>query len=220
MKLWEIKAQSLRLMFADFDIKFNENDFIDQTIYSNPNTRDKLIRMEDSIQRGLNLYFQQVGASTGFLTVDAVADFVLPTGEYPKRIDVLFFEEFNNETVLRKEIRDVNFTFDEFTQEVYFFDIDYLKEYEDFDVKYRIMYLRNSVVIGTVNELEFDLDDFNIPQEIQFMLPYFVKGELYEEEDPNIAMQARQMYTQFLQGMRKPFSNVQTKVKRANVFKK
>lgn len=220
MKLWEIKAQALRLMFTDFDLQFNLNDFTDGTIYANPNTRDKLVRMNDSIQRGLNLYYQQVGTTTGFQVIDAAPELTLPTGEYPKRIDVLVYETVDNETTLRKEIRDVTYSFDELTDRIYFFDIDYIKEYEDYDVKYRIMYLRDSIVIGVANELEYDLNDYDIPQEIQYMLPYFVKGELYEEEDPQIALQARQLYLQFLSGMRKPFSNVQTKVKRANVFNK
>ena len=220
MKLWEIKAQALRLMFTDFDIQFNETDFTDGTIYSNPNTRDKLVRMQDSIQRAINLYYQQVGSTTAVEVFDAVENFELTVGEYPKRIDVLVYETVNEETVLRKEIRDVSFTFDELTNLVYFFDVDYLKEYEEYDVKYRIMYLRSGLVIGTENELTYDLNEQNIPQDIQFMIPYFVKGELYEEEDPQIALQARQLYMQFLMGVRKPFGNVQTKVKSSNVFKK
>lgn len=220
MKLWEIKAQALRLMFTDFDIQFNETDFTDGTIYSNPNTRDKLVRMQDSIQRAINLYYQQVGSTTAVEVFDAVENFELTVGEYPKRIDVLVYETVNEETVLRKEIRDVSFTFDELTNLVYFFDVDYLKEYEEYDVKYRVMYLRSGLVIGTANELTYDLNEQNIPQDIQFMIPYFVKGELYEEEDPQIALQARQLYMQFLMGVRKPFGNVQTKVKSSNVFKK
>ena len=61
MELWDIKASALRLMFADTDIKFDKQDFSSGAIYDNGNTRDKLIRMNDSIRRAIDLYFQYCG---------------------------------------------------------------------------------------------------------------------------------------------------------------
>ena len=58
MKLWEIKAQALRLMFADADIEFSYTEFAEETVYNNANTREKLVRMEDSIRRAIDIYHQ------------------------------------------------------------------------------------------------------------------------------------------------------------------
>ena len=46
MKLWEIKAQSLKLMFADSELEFSEDEFAQGSVYDNSNTREKLIRMK------------------------------------------------------------------------------------------------------------------------------------------------------------------------------
>ena len=43
------KANALRLMFADTDIRFD--NFLNGIVYENGNTRDKLIRMNDSIKK-------------------------------------------------------------------------------------------------------------------------------------------------------------------------
>ena len=61
MKLWEIKAQALRLMFADTDIEFSFAEFENNSIYENANTREKLIRMNDSIRRAIDLYYHYHG---------------------------------------------------------------------------------------------------------------------------------------------------------------
>ena len=40
MKLWEIKAQALRLMFADTDMMFDYTEFENRAVYENVNTRE------------------------------------------------------------------------------------------------------------------------------------------------------------------------------------
>ena len=52
------------------------------------------------------------------------------------------------------------------------------------------------------------------------MIPYFVKGELYEEDEPAMAQTAYAMYINFLRGLKRPFNKVQTKVRRSQVFTK
>ena len=61
MKLWEIKAQALRLMFADSEITFSYEDFKQGVIEDNANTREKLIRMDDSIKRAIDMYYSYCG---------------------------------------------------------------------------------------------------------------------------------------------------------------
>lgn len=75
MKLGEIKLQALKMMKLDADAEFNmfeltgadnvadwidsdEKEKIVAPLYLNPNTREKLIRMNDTINRGLMEYYE------------------------------------------------------------------------------------------------------------------------------------------------------------------
>jgi hypothetical protein len=80
-----------------------------------------------------------------------------------------------------------------------------------------VYYRQSKVNLGTVTD---QTDVTLIPEDVLRMVPYFIKGELYEEDEPNIAMQSRQMYVQYLMGLRKKFTKTQTKVKSAKVFHK
>jgi hypothetical protein len=74
-------------------------------------------------------------------------------------------------------------------------------------------------VAGTHTD-ETDLSTFNIPLDVQRMIPYFVKGELYEEDELAVAQQAKQEFIRFVTNLSRPFNVVQTKAKRAKVFNK
>jgi hypothetical protein len=70
-------------------------------------------------------------------------------------------------------------------------------------------------LVGNENEMTYDLNLLGIPEEIQRQIPLFVKGEIYQEDEPNMAQQAKQEFTQFLVlNQRKTFTKVQTKVKK------
>ena len=69
-----------------------------------------------------------------------------------------------------------------------------------------------------VDELTYDLNELRIPESAQRMIPYFIKGELYEEDEPNIAAASKRQYVDFLMTMERPFIRVQTKVKRSKIF--
>ena len=95
MKLWEIKAQALRLMFADSEITFSYEDFKQGVIEDNANTREKLIRMDDSIKRAIDMYYSYCGninkkvkvkykENTYLLDIDDIEDF-----GYPTRVDLV-----------------------------------------------------------------------------------------------------------------------------------
>ena len=55
------KANALRLMFAGSGLSFSKEEFENEVVYSNGNTRDKLTRMNDSIRRAIDLYYQTLG---------------------------------------------------------------------------------------------------------------------------------------------------------------
>jgi hypothetical protein len=232
MELWRIKSASLRLMFADSDMNFSLSEFNDGILESNPNTRDKLIGMDDSIRRAINTYYN-------FVNQDVISDIfeLVPDGddyfnkidlsdlsggyipvEFPTRIDVLFYDISGEEPYLLREEQQIDFSFENISKKVYFTSRNF-SGFGD-NVKFRIFYKIKKLNLPYGATLEYDLSTIYIPEEVQSMIPYFVKGELYEEDEPNAALFARNEYMRFLTGLRRPFHNAQTKVKRARVFDK
>jgi hypothetical protein len=225
MKLWEIKAQALRLMFADTDVEFSEAEFQSGTIYTNANTREKLVRMVDSIRRAIDLYYQYNGeqAQTVIKTLDsATVSNVLtyfntltfsssPSNfGFPSRIDVMA-----NITENIGETTNITYDYDPILKKVIFtiYDFVHFTNKISFRVYYKIS---KTNLTGSENEITYDLDSLGIPPEIQRQIPLFVKGELYQEDEPMMAQQAKQEFTQFLVlNQRKTFTKNQTKVKKA-----
>jgi hypothetical protein len=222
MKLWEIKAQALRLMFADTDIQFSELEFSNGSIRQNPNTREKLVRMEDSIRRAIDYYYQYCGNITQtaikqLKVIDGVYFNEILTSSisnfgFPVKIDI--FQDL--ETGIRG-VDNVPFNFDVLTKNVFFTENDFVREYNPVlpTIKFQIYYkIAQENIPMASNELTYDLNVLNIPEEVQRSIPLYVKGELYEEDEAVIASSSKSQFFQFLMAyQRKSFMKVQTKVK-------
>lgn len=228
MKIWEIKAQALRLMFTVSDMNLNETDFSSGIIRQNQNTAEKLIRMDDSIRRGIDLYYSYVGEPISFFDTvlvsgnnsdEKVVDFNYVNAAYPTRVDIFVYDTDGNKI---GSSLNVTFRYDQILKKI-FFDTDYGKYETDYGytVKPKVWYrvVKKNLPIGA-NEMTYDLDAIDIPEEVQRMLPYFIKGEIYEEDEFNVAQSAKNEYIRFLLSLRKPFSNVQTKVRKSKIFSK
>jgi hypothetical protein len=225
MKLWEVKAQALRLMFADTDVEFSQAEFQSGTIYQNANTKEKLVRMVDSIRRAIDLYYQYNGEQTqttfkalDFTTANGVATYYntltfssSPSNfGFPSRIDVMA-----NITENIGETTNITYDYDAKLKKVIFTIYDFVPFTNK--ISFRVYYKTAKInLVGNENEITYDLDSLGIPPEIQRQIPLFVKGELYQEDEPSMAQQAKQEFTQFLVlNQRKTFTKNQTKVKKA-----
>lgn len=219
MKIWEIKAQSLRLMFADSDIQFSEEDFSSEKIYDNPNTREKLTRMDDSIRRAIDLYYEynsslmqmtEAGLIVDGESYENAIDCSTMTGfGFPTRVDL----KENTDGGIRG-IENIPFLYDKINNKIYFDSYAFV-DYGD-DIQFFVYYRREYENLPeTYDEMTYDLNVLYIPNEVQRQMPYFVKAELYEEDEPETAMLARRIYTNFLTlNQRKNFGKVRTKVKK------
>jgi len=224
MKLWEIKAQALRLMFADSDINFSETEFTDESIYSNPNTRDKLVRMEDSICRAIDLFYQYCGniSQTTLLQLkynesEEEYENILETSGItnfgiPSRIDIIA-----DSSAGIYAVENVSFNFDVITKEIFFTDADYAYSYSSViaDLKFLVFYkLAPQNLPANPDQMTYDLSVLNIPEDIQRQIPLYVKGELYEEDENILAGAAKAEYIKYLVlNQRRTYSKKQTKVK-------
>ena len=69
MKLWQIKAMSLTYScFAIPTFNLVKNEFSSGILLANGNTREKLVRMDDSIRRAIDRYYDVVGEARVFDT--------------------------------------------------------------------------------------------------------------------------------------------------------
>jgi hypothetical protein len=89
-------------MFADSDINFNEEEFTTGVLEENPNTNEKLIRMNNSISRGIDKYYQIVGQRKSYVkgvslkVIDDVKQNYIdltdyPLIDHPLKIDAVVF---------------------------------------------------------------------------------------------------------------------------------
>ena len=232
MKLWNIKAEALRIMFADTDIQFSIDEFSgEKEIYNNANTREKLVLMEASIRRAIDQYYKFAGQPTVVVEVGLDVDTEVYSNsidfsgnalfDIPKRIDAKFYDSDDEDVqTFRMTSTEIDFVYDEINKKVMFLH----DEYTDWgaDVKFIVWYKRAKVNIPytTIDELTYELDTLYIPEEVQRMIPYFIKGELYEEDEEGSANNAMQTYIYFLRGLDKRTVKRQTKVKRSAVFGK
>lgn len=235
MELWNIKADALRLMFADTDIMFNKEEFENNSLYENSNTREKLIRMNDSIRRAIDLYYHYAGQYkrratvkyvvdnqgkvTNFLDLSQVEDFGIPS-----RIQLYSVGE-NTRILNFSRTRNLSFYYDaisgevsvEFDLEGSNFDLNNLprgikKEDFEFLIYYEVKKM-NLPSDEIIDELTFDLNTLNIPEDIQRMIPKYIKGEIYEEDEYSIALMSKEEYMRYLIEHVSKFSNVQTRVR-------
>lgn len=270
MKLWEIKAQALRLMFADTDVTFSYAEFEDGTIYANSNTREKIIRMNDSIARAIDMYYQFNREQTKLwdaiplyytyvITNDSTGQtYTLQQGEtlsrdaygvhtvlnaqgsvvlsnitvvytfqnylnnatkpsdfaYPTRVDLLKDKNYVNPE------DNIDFYYDEANEQIYFHTQDFAAYESDsvkLALKFRVYYkidITNIDTSASLSDLTYDINTLGIPVDVQRMIPYFIKGEIYEEDEADISRAAKQEYVNYIaQRPRNTFSKYQTKVK-------
>lgn len=227
MKIWQIKAMALRLMFVSTGLQYSEDEFRDKVVYSNGNTRDYLVRMEDSIRRAIDKYYEIVGETPRRKTFT----YEYKDGKYLNRLNALSTEDFGFPSRIDFEVYDpdsgelrskrngVPFVFDQITKIIDFDEFDFT-DLED-NIKFIVWYKAKKLNIPyDLDEMDYDVDKIHIPPEVQSMIPYFIKGELFEEDEPNLAQVAMNSYIRFLYGQRKPFGKVRTKVTRSKVFQK
>ena len=143
MKLWQVKAEALRLMFADTDLTFSEEEFVEGIILNNSNTREKYLGMEGSIRRAIDIFNQFNGQYTKFATFSLdVVDEVYQNSidlsqtenlDYPSRIDII-----ENLDAYISKAYNVNFNYDFLEKKVYFEEDD--MAYFEGDITFKIYY--------------------------------------------------------------------------------
>lgn len=217
MLLGEIKLMALRLMFADTDITYDIAQMEDY--YSNNNTREKLMRMNDSINRAISLYYQRVGSLRGVHVINLEAS---GTG-YSNRVN-LPAQISNVDNVLKVRITplysypisNADFEFDGTTLVLTNLLPTITESQKNSITIEAFVEYKKSFVNSSDSDVGLDLDTLHIPTDVQLAIPNYVKGELYEEDEPQMALYAKNEYLNFLTLVKKPQIIKQQRVVKPN----
>ena len=220
MELWEVKANALRLMFADSGLSFSKEEFENEVVYSNGNTRDKLTRMNDSKRRPIDLYYQTCGQFVKRKTVkyridDGIVTDFLDLTEIDDFGSVSRIDINKNNNLRIKGQKDVPYFFNQVDKEVEIL-IHIPDTVRKDEIELTLSYYIKDANLpddNLINELEFNLDSLNIPSDIQRKIPLYIKGEIYEEDEYALAQASKNEYIQYLLMHKRKYGGVQTKVR-------
>lgn len=201
MKLGDIKVEAIKLMFTNYAFDMGINDL--QTLISDENYGSYIVNMNGSISRALDRIENAC---------------VVPVKSYTINEEDLEHGRFLNKFDLTK-IEDL-FMVDRVTAEYKSGLYDGSLNYElqgdtlilpNISATLTILYFPK---IKTVNEQTSDSDEIWIPENIARLIPYFIKGDLYQEEEPVLAADARNLFEASLDDLKAKAQNKQNHVQK------
>lgn len=199
MKVGDIKIEAIKLMFANYSFDMDISSL--QTMISNENYGSYIVNMKGSIARALDRIENAC---------------VVPTKVYTIKNEDTIFNKYHIRFDLSK-IEDF-FAIDRISAEYSNGEYDGSVSYElegnelilnNANAQYRIIYYPK---IKTIDDSIEDTDDIWIPDNIARLIPYFIKGDLYQEEEPNLAADARNIFEACLDDLKVQAQNKQNYV--------
>ena len=185
MKYGDIKIEALKLMFINMgdDITVDKLDtYAQDDTYSG-----YLVNMQGSVNRCFSVL-----ESRGVLPPESktlTASDGVASGA---------FIRFNLPSLI-ENFYDIDRVVSETSDGEYCGDCDYqtegdtlvLERYDDEDITYTVLY---RPTIPRVDSLTDDDWEIPVPENIAALIPYFVKGDLYRDDEPNEASEARNWF--------------------------
>lgn len=190
MTVGDIKIQALKLMFVSYsdDIGVENMD----AFKGSENYRAYLVNMNGSIDRCLADIEKRCVLPVKTLELVPKSE---PIHGYMTRIDIDAPDFYEIERISKESLYE------------YDGNHPYMREgntllFTTFDTgaKYRLMYYpRVERTVGLA-----DADDIGLPEEIAAFVPYFIKGDLFREDEPNEASEARNWYESAMLSVARP----------------
>ena len=198
MTVGEIKIQALKLMFVTYTEDPTEESLL--RLGGDPNYRPYLINMNGAIDRCLSDIERRC-----ILPVK-MHDLVLsaePTEGHMTRFEITAPDFYDVERISKEGLYE------------YDGDHPYMREGNtlllqtyDATAKYRLIYYPKVRRVSTLH----DTDAIDVPDEIAAVIPYYVKGDLFREDEPNEAGEARNWYEAAMQSLVRPRATKQARV--------
>lgn len=200
MKIGEIKVEAIKLMFANYGYDIQVDDI--QRLLSDENYSSYIVNMNGSIARALDRIENAC--------VLPLKSFKVNPGdiEHGKA-----FMRFNLSL-----ISDLFMIDRVVVEEASTYDAN-----AEYELEANTLVLPNSNAditiiyypsVKTVDANVSDSDDLWIPDKVARLIPYFIKGDLFQEEEPDLAAAARNLFEASLDDMKSQDQNKQNFVKR------
>lgn len=199
MKLGDIKAEALKLMFANYDVDITADTISD--LYDNPSLKNYLFAMPGAINRCFNRFKSEM-----MLREKAVT--ITPTeGDYYSTFDLSTITDLF-------EISRITYT-DDYGD--YFGSVSYQLEGDTLILfqsggEYHLIYYAEPPIIYDV-AITADTTEIDLPIELLSIVPFYIKGELYQEDQPELAAEAMAIFEQKLARTPRKKVNNQTEIK-------
>lgn len=183
MKLGEIKIQALKLMFVNYNDDISIEDIY--ALSTDQNYGSYLVNMTGSINRCFSSIEEKRVLPVKSYTLhysDGEAD----NSFFRFNLNALIPDFFDIDRLIYQH------------EGIYCGDMDYQREADILVLKnpcaegtYRLLYYPKIARIDSLADNQMELD---IPNGIAEQIPYFIKGDLYRDDEPNEASEARNWF--------------------------
>lgn len=189
MTLNEIKKNALALMFANYEDDLSETNVDEVT---NDEYKRYLVNMNAVINRALSR-IQSAGVladkSYEVTSTDGDAGLV--------RLDLAtLISDFWRVSRVIYQSKSAYIPYLSFSMEGNTIVLPKLKGDDKYIVMYKPKIDRIALTAASNTEI-------NIPNEVADLIPYFIKSELYEEDEPKLAVQARNIFEAMLEDLKR-----------------
>lgn len=204
MKIGDIKIEAIKLMFTNYSVDVSLDDL--QTLLSDENYGSYFVNMPGSIARALDRIQNACVLPLKTYTIND-SDCQIVGGF--KRFDTSVIDDvylIDRITAICGDTYDASASFNK--------EGDVLVLENDGST-HSILYYPT---IRTITESDDDTDELWIPDHIARLIPYFIKSELYQEEEPDLAAAARNLFEACLDDLKIANESKQNQVKQVYRF--
>jgi hypothetical protein len=190
MTIGEIKIQALKLMFVSYSDDLSPENLID--LEGQENYRPYLVNMNGAIDRCISDIERRCVVPTK--TMDLIPQEESAEG-YQTRIEITAPDFYEIERISKESLYeyDGEHPFDREGNTILLADFDK-------NAIYRMLYYPRIKRTATQN----DIEQIDLPEDIAAVVAYYVKGDLFREDEPNEASEARNWYESAMQMIQKP----------------
>ena len=184
MKIGEIKVEALKLMFAAYDHDYNSSELTDMK--DGEAYRDYLINMPGSINRAFGVLERRgVLPPKSFVITGDGTTYDGVTVDMSEKVE----DFLDVDRVSFKSVYGEYYPSCPYSREGDKIMLSRLHKGDTYTVFYRPK-------ISREYKDDTELSTIGIPDRIAELIPYFIKSELYREEDPEEATRARSLFDQ------------------------
>ena len=201
MKLGEIKIEALKIMFADYTSDIDIDDL--QELKTDENYGRYLSSMPGAINRCFSRIENSNATPLKKVTLQKSSGTVA-NGRIRFDLSSLFSDFGRVDRIIYETKYDYNGNCD------YIMETDSIIILEEKDEDYILIY---SPMLARITNSTDDNTEIQLSDKVACLIPYFIKGDLFREDEPIEASEARNLFEASLEALNNEIQRRQTKVR-------